>query len=130
MRSRTSLIQTMGRAARHIKGQVIMYADTETKSMKAAIEEVERRRKYQMEYNKKHNITPKSIEKDLRERLIEKVEELQELLGKEDLRVEDIPVREREKMIKNLESQMKQAAELLDFETAARLRDQIKELSI
>jgi len=98
--------------------------------MKAAIEEVERRRKYQMEYNKKHNITPKSIEKDLRERLIEKVEELQELLGKEDLRVEDIPVREREKMIKNLESQMKQAAELLDFETAARLRDQIKELSI
>lgn len=128
LRSKTSLIQTMGRAARHINGQVIMYADTVTKSMKAAIDEVERRRKYQIAYNQKHNITPRSIEKALRERLIEKVEELAESLGKKDLTVEDIPVKEREKMIKNLEAQMKQAVELLDFEQAARLRDQIKEL--
>lgn len=130
LRSRTSLIQTMGRAARHVKGQVIMYADTTTKSMKAAIDEVDRRRKYQLGYNKKHNITPRSIEKALRERLIEKVEELEEELGKKDFTIDDIPPKEREKMVKNLEAQMKQAAELLDFETAARLRDQIKELSI
>ncbi len=130
LRSRTSLIQTMGRAARHMEGQVIMYADNMTKSMKAAIGEVERRRKTQEEYNKEHNITPRSIEKALRERLIEKVEELQEELGKKDLKVEDIPVKEREKMVKNLEEQMKQAAALLDFEEAARIRDQIKELKV
>ncbi|MBI2337740.1 excinuclease ABC subunit UvrB [Candidatus Daviesbacteria bacterium] len=130
LRSRTSLIQTMGRAARHVRGQVIMYADIVTKSMKAAIDEVKRRRKYQADYNKKHNITPRSIEKALRERLIEKVEELEESLGKTDLTVDDIPVEDRKKMIKNLEAQMKQAAELLDFEEAAKIRDQIKELSI
>lgn len=129
LRSQTSLIQTMGRAARHVNGQVIMYADTVTRSMKAAIDEVDRRRKYQQDYNKKHNIKPRSIEKALRERLIEKVEELQEQLGKKELTVDDIPHKERQKMIKNLESQMKQAAQLLDFEEAARLRDQIRELS-
>ncbi|OGE28788.1 excinuclease ABC subunit B [Candidatus Daviesbacteria bacterium RIFCSPHIGHO2_01_FULL_40_11] len=130
LRSRTSLIQTMGRAARHINGQVIMYADNMTGSMKAAIDEVERRRKYQLKYNKKYNIIPRSIEKALRERLIEKVEELEENLGKKDLTVDDIPPKEREKMIKNLEAQMKQAAELWDFEEAAKLRDQIRELQV
>ncbi len=130
LRSRTSLIQTMGRAARHVSGQVIMYADIVTKSMKQAYDEVERRRKYQLEYNKKHNITPKSIEKALRERLIEKVEEIEQEVGKKDLTVEDIPPKEREKMVKLLEAQMKQAAELLDFEEAARIRDQIKELTV
>ncbi len=129
LRSRTSLVQTMGRAARNIGGEVIMYADIVTKSMKAAIDEVDRRREYQLKYNKEHNITAKSIEKALRERLIEKVEELEEQLGKKDLTIEDIPVKERQKMIGNLEEQMKQAAEILDFETAARIRDQIKELS-
>ncbi|KKQ59634.1 MAG: UvrABC system protein B [Candidatus Daviesbacteria bacterium GW2011_GWA2_38_17] len=129
LRSRTSLIQVMGRAARHINGKVIMYADTITGSMKAAIDEVDRRRKVQETYNKKYGIIPKSIIKPLRDRLIEKVEELEETLGKKDLTVEDIPINERKKMIKNLEAQMKQSAELLDFEEAARLRDQIKELS-
>ncbi|MBU1000838.1 excinuclease ABC subunit UvrB [Patescibacteria group bacterium] len=128
LRSRTALIQTMGRAARHVKGQVIMYADIVTKSMKAAIEEVERRRKYQAAYNKKHNITPRSIEKALRNRLIEKVEKLEKHIGKKDLTIEDIPEKEREKMVKILKAQMKQAAEMLDFEEAARIRDQIKEL--
>lgn len=128
LRSKTSLIQTMGRAARHVKGQVIMYADTLTGSMKAALKEVERRRKYQNSYNQEHNIVPKSIEKALRERLIEKVEELEDTLGKKELTVSDIPLAEREKMIKNLEAQMRQAAEILDFEDAARIRDQIKEL--
>lgn len=130
LRSRTSLVQTMGRAARNIGGEVIMYADNMTRSMKAAIDEVERRRAYQVEYNKKHHIKPRSIEKALRERLIEKVEGLEETLGKKDLTVGDIPVKERKKMIGNLKEQMRQAAEILDFETAAKIRDQIKELSI
>ena len=91
LRSRTSLIQTMGRAARNIGGEVIMYADNMTKSMKAAIDEVDRRRKYQEDYNKKHSITPKSIEKALRERLIEKVEELEESLGKKDFCAPGLP---------------------------------------
>lgn len=127
LRSRTSLIQTMGRAARHIDGEVIMYADKITKSMKAAIDEVDRRRKYQISYNKKHNITPRNIEKALRDRLIEKVEELDQKAGKE-LSVDQIPMNERQKMIKILENQMNQAAAILDFEEAARIRDQIKEL--
>lgn len=129
LRSKTSLIQTMGRAARHVNGQVIMYADTVTGSMKAAIDEVKRRIKFQAKYNEKHNITPRSIEKALRKRLIEKVEELDERAGKE-LSIDDIPVKERDKMVKLLEQQMKEAAELLDFEEAARIRDQIKELRI
>jgi excinuclease ABC subunit B len=129
LRSRTSLIQTMGRAARHMDGQVIMYADRITKSMKAAIDEVDRRREYQREYNKKHGITPKSINKALRERLIEKVEELEEETGKQSLTVDDIPANVKVDMVKNLEEQMREAAGMLDFETAAKLRDQIKELS-
>ncbi len=129
LRSRTSLVQVMGRAARHVNGSVIMYADQITKSMKAAIDEVERRRLYQEEYNRKHHITPRSIMKPLRDRLIEEMEETKEKTGKEILTVDDIPEKERDKLIKLLEQQMKEAAEALDFETAAKLRDQIKELS-
>ncbi len=127
LRSKTSLIQTMGRAARHTNGKVIMYADTVTKSMKAAIDEVDRRREYQVKFNKKHKITPKNIEKALRDRLIEKVEEE---TGQQILTVDDIPIGERERIVKELEAQMKEAASLLDFETAAKLRDQIRELTI
>lgn len=127
LRSRTSLIQTMGRAARHVKGQVIMYADNMTGSMKQAIEEVERRRKYQAEYNKKHGITPMPIVKAMRERLIEKIEEE---TGEKILEIADIPVSDRKKIVKHLEEQMKLAADMLDFETAAKLRDQIKELTL
>ncbi len=127
LRSRTALIQTMGRAARHLDGQVIMYADKITKSMDAAIEEVSRRREYQAEFNKKYNITPTAIEKPLRERLIEKVEEEE---GKPVMSVSDIPPKERDRIIRHLEDEMKEAARLLDFETAAKLRDQIRELSI
>lgn len=130
LRSRTSLIQTMGRAARHIEGKVIMYADRNTKSMDAAIEEVARRREYQLAYNKEHGITPKSISKALRDRLIEKVEELEEESGKKTLTIDDIPEKDKKEMIKLLEQQMQEAASLLDFEQAAKIRDQIKELSI
>jgi excinuclease ABC subunit B len=127
LRSKTSLIQTMGRAARHLNGTVIMYADIVTTSMKEAIEEVQRRRKVQQEYNKKNHITPKGIVKPLRERLIEKVEEKR---GEKVMKIEDIPQKDRERIVKHLEEQMKLAAEILDFEQAAKLRDQIKELSI
>lgn len=127
LRSRTSLIQTMGRAARHIDGKVIMYADTITRSMQAAIDEVDRRREYQKEFNKIHGITPKPIVKEMRERLIEKVEEE---IGEEVVDINDIPPLERKKIVKNLESQMQQAAENLDFELAIKLREQIKELKI
>ncbi|OGE31873.1 excinuclease ABC subunit B [Candidatus Daviesbacteria bacterium RIFCSPHIGHO2_01_FULL_44_29] len=126
LRSRTSLIQTMGRAARHIEGKVIMYADNITKSMKAAMDEVERRREYQLQYNIDYNITPISIHKALRDRLIEKTEAQ---IGAEVESISDLPPEVRKTLVADLEQQMKQAAELLDFETAAKLRDQIKELS-
>ncbi len=127
LRSRTSLIQTMGRAARHVEGRVIMYADVTTKSMTAAIEEVNRRRTIQQEYNQEHGITPRSIHKEMRDRLIEKVEEE---IGHEVMTVQDIPEHERKRIRERLEDQMKQAAEMLDFEMAAKLRDQIKELAL
>jgi excinuclease ABC subunit B len=127
LRSRTALIQTMGRAARHINGQVIMYADRITKSMQAALDEVNRRREYQEEYNKTNKITPTAIEKPMRDRLIEKVEEE---LGENVLSVDQIPASERERIVKHLQSEMEEAAKLLDFETAAKLRDQIRELSL
>lgn len=126
LRSRTALVQTMGRAARHIEGKVIMYADRITKSMQAAIDEVERRREYQQEFNKKHGITPRPITKALRERLIEKTEEE---TGEEVLTLNDIPENDRKRILSSLEVQMKDAAANLDFETAAKLRDQIKELT-
>ncbi len=127
LRSRTSLIQTMGRAARNIDSQVIMYADNMTGSMKAAIEEVERRREVQLAYNKKHNITPKSIEKIIRTRLVEQEERNEEInylltLSKKEVILPD----EREKIIKRLSKEMREAAKELDFETATILRDQVK----
>ncbi len=128
LRSRTALIQTMGRAARHVNGQVIMYADKITDSMKAAIDEVERRRKLQDAHNKKHHIKPTSILKPLRDRLIEEI--IEENLESKDFSIKDIPENDRKRLKDHLEKQMSEAAKLLDFETAAKLRDQIKELSL
>ncbi len=128
LRSRTSLIQTMGRAARNVDSQVIMYADAETKSMKAAIEEVNRRREIQIAYNKKHHITPKSIQKSVRAKLVEEAAEEAKTLdsliqfSKKDVLLPD----EREDLVKKIRKYMKEAAEQLDFETAIRLREQIK----
>ncbi|MBI4084409.1 MAG: excinuclease ABC subunit UvrB [Candidatus Levybacteria bacterium] len=132
LRSRTSLIQTMGRAARRVDSEVIMYADTMTKSMLQAIDEGERRRAAQIAYNKKHNITPTSIEKAVRAKLIEgekneedqKQMDLLAYLNTKDVLLPD----EKEMLIKKLRKEMKAAAERLDFESAVRFRDQIKAL--
>ncbi|MBI3985121.1 MAG: excinuclease ABC subunit UvrB [Candidatus Levybacteria bacterium] len=129
LRSRTSLIQTMGRAARNIDSRVIMYADTVTKSMKAAIEEVERRRKKQLEYNKKHQITPQTIQKAIRAKLVEQQVEEEEINYLQTLQKKEILLPdEKEKLIKKLRKEMQNAAKELDFETATILRDQIRTL--
>lgn len=128
LRSKTSLIQIMGRAARHVDSKVIMYADKITGSMKLAIEEIERRRNIQIKFNKKHKITPTGIEKAIRAKLIEQkeIEEksanfINHLKDKEVLMPD-----EKTHLIKTLRLEMQQAARELDFETAAILRDQIK----
>lgn len=129
LRSRTSLIQTMGRAARNVDSQVIMYADNMTKSMLAAIDEVNRRRTIQLSYNKKHNITPKSIQKAIRAKLVEEKEEEEKRDFMEDLaRKEVLLPDEKEKLIKQLRAAMRQAAQDLDFEIATTLRDKIRAL--
>ncbi len=130
LRSEGSLIQTIGRAARHTEGSVIMYADHVTDSMRRAIDETNRRRGIQRAYNEEHGITPTSIKRDIRtlaDRL--RVEEdgasVAEGVG---LALAALPPDEIARMIKDLEAQMKRAAKELEFEKAAQLRDQIVEL--
>jgi len=124
LRSETSLIQVMGRAARHQEGKIIMYADTKTGSMKRAIAEVERRREIQEEYNQKHNITPQSIKKAVKEELRVKLKEEDKIKVLKDYR--KIPQDELKRIIHDLENQMRLAADNLEFEKAAEIRDQIK----
>lgn len=123
LRSETSLIQTIGRAARNSEGHVIMYADKITKSMKKAIDETERRRKIQTEFNKKHGITPTTIKKNISEiiQVTKSTKEIEEV--KEEFSQEQI-----ENIIINLETEMYAAAEELDFEKAAEIRDQIAKM--
>lgn len=125
LRSQTSLIQTMGRTARNVNGEVILFADVITKSMENAIRETERRRKIQLEYNEKHGITPQTIQKEIRkgiEELLEAEEVIKKTLGLED------KVYEVDDMIYELEKLMFEAAEKLEFEKAAQYRDMIKTL--
>lgn len=127
LRSATSLIQTVGRAARNSEGRVIMYADTETDSMKACLEETERRREIQSRYNEDNGITPTTIKKAVRDLIsLSKSVEKSELEFKKD--PESMDRKELEKLIKQVEKKMKQAAAELDFETAAYLRDNMMEL--
>jgi len=126
LRSEGALIQTMGRASRHIDGHVIMYADTVTRSMQAAIDETQRRRNIQEAYNKEHGITPQGIRKaikDITERVKAVAETRTPYTVEETITKEDIA-----RLIKELEAQMKTAARNLDFEKAALLRDRIIEL--
>jgi excinuclease ABC subunit B len=126
LRSESSLIQTIGRAARHINGTVIMYADAVTDSMRRAIDETNRRRKIQVAYNQAHGIEPKSIVKQVRD-LTDRVKAAAEARAAYEISKE-IPRDELNRLIKELEKQMKTAAQALEFEKAALLRDQIFEL--
>ncbi len=133
LRSETSLIQTIGRAARNVGGKVILYADTETRSMKSAIYETERRRRIQKQYNEAHGITPQTVKKGIRDLIaIGTSEENKKKLEKRKHHGD--PVREsaadREARIADLTAQMKKAAKELRFEEAAYLRDKIKELTL
>lgn len=127
LRSETSLIQTVGRAARNAEGHVIMYADNMTDSMKAAIEETVRRRKLQQKYNEEHGITPQTIKKAVRDLI-----SISKTIEKEELRFEKDPEsmgrEELQKLISKVEKQMKKAAADLNFEAAAELRDKMAEL--
>ena len=127
LRSETSLIQTVGRAARNAQGRVIMYADTVTDSMRNAIEETNRRRTIQQKYNEEHGITPQTIKKAVRDLI-----SISKSIAKEEARFEKDPEsmsrKELEKLIADIQKKMKKAAAELDFETAAELRDKMMEL--
>ena len=127
LRSETSLIQTIGRAARNAEGHVIMYADNMTDSMRMAIDETMRRREIQMKYNEEHGITPQTIKKSVRDLI-----SISKKVAAEEMKLEKDPesmsAAELEKLIKKLEKQMKKAAAELNFEAAAELRDKLIEL--
>ena len=124
LRSETSMIQTIGRAARNVNGRVIMYADRITKSMDVAIKETNRRREIQDKYNIEHNITPKSVKKDIRE-IIQATKVAEDAV---DYKNEDVEITDYESFIEDLKNEMLSAADSLDFERAASIRDEIKKL--
>ena len=129
LRSKTALIQTIGRAARHVEGKVIMYADRITDSMKAAIDETDRRRAKQVKHNKKHGIVPASIQKAIRDITNElSAKAVSESQGAYKVRGSGLPSGELKKIITEMEKRMKSAAKNLEFETAAALRDEMYEL--
>ncbi len=128
LRSRDSLVQTIGRAARHLRGQAILYADQVTESMRQALDETNRRREKQLRYNRKHGITPESILKPVDMSLIAMVEADYLVLAPEQEVVEVTSPDEIEARILKLQAKMKEAARNFEFEAAARLRDQIKAL--
>jgi excinuclease ABC subunit B len=134
LRSDTALIQTIGRAARHVHGKVIMYADRITDSMRRAIDETNRRRKKQDDYNREHNIEPVGIIKgvyDLTARLTASADKAGSIHGRDNTRsAASLPKKELERVIAELENQMKAAAKDLEFERAAVLRDQVYQLRV
>jgi excinuclease ABC subunit B len=132
LRAERSLIQTIGRAARHVRGQAIMYADNLTDSMIKAIDETERRRGIQMAYNKMHGITPQPIVKKSSNAILSFLEVSRRLNAQEietvDQHIDELPLENIPQLITQLEAQMKEAAKKLEFEEAAKLRDKIKHL--
>ena len=144
LRSKTSLVQTMGRAARHVEGLAILYADKVTKSMDFAIKETTRRRETQEKYNFEHDITPIGINKPIREKLMQRKTKdeqdkenkkgiLLKISNKEQLNLmainpEELTPGEKQGLIKKLHTQMKKAANEQDFELATIIRDKIKEI--
>jgi excinuclease ABC subunit B len=127
LRSSTSLIQTIGRAARHVNGHVVMYADQVTDSMQKAIEETYRRHEIQDAYNQEHGIVPQGIQKAVHD-ITERVRQVAETRAPYQVNTGTIPKEEISKVVRELEKQMKQAAKNLEFEKAAAFRDQIVEL--
>ncbi len=132
LRAERSLIQTIGRAARHVRGQAILYADNLTKSMDKAISETQRRREIQLAYNEKHGITPTSIVKSIDNSILSFLE-VSRRLNRQQLdiayeQVDEIPLSQIPELIQQLETEMQEAAKNLEFETAASLRDRIKHL--
>jgi len=127
LRSSTSLIQTIGRASRHIHGKVIMYANVVTNSMKQAIDETERRREMQKAFNSENGITPTSIHKEIRD-INERIKETIETNSGPSVSSDDLPKEDLIRLIKDLESQMRKASKQLEFEKAALLRDQVMDL--
>jgi len=142
LRSRTALIQTFGRAARNLRGHVILYADRITKSMQAAIDETDRRREIQVEYNRKNNITPRSTTSSGTQYVTDRVEKPEDkatirmvqadyvdMAGLlDDAKVSGLSVAQRRKRMQQLENDMRKAAKDLDFEKAASLRDEMLKL--
>jgi excinuclease ABC subunit B len=138
LRTKTALIQTMGRAARNINGRVIIYADKITNAIKEAIDEIERRRKYQLAYNQKHKIKPKTIYKPVRKKIIEAQEEdiynydrvketnINNYL--ESIKTDSLTPYDKNKLIKRLEKEMRKQALDLNFELAIKIREKIKEM--
>ena len=126
LRSTTSLIQTMGRAARNVNGKVLLFANKITKSMQEAIDITNKRRELQIAYNKKHNITPKSVKRNLEDSLKNEVNEAE--IYRKSKKLEKMPASERAKLVKELRKQMLEAAKMLEFEKAAALRDEIKKI--
>ena len=128
LRSKTSLIQTIGRAARHQNGKVIMYADKITESMDYAIKETNRRRKIQEEYNKKHGITPKTIMKEIKDDLMSYGEIVDPTIESGGINMKKLNKADIKYMIEQLNKEMEEYASSLAFEKAAELRDKIEEL--
>ncbi|OGK31210.1 excinuclease ABC subunit B [Candidatus Roizmanbacteria bacterium RIFCSPLOWO2_02_FULL_43_10] len=131
LRSRTALIQTMGRAARNIRGEIIIYADTITKSMKSAIDEVERRRAYQLTYNRKHGIIPRNVQKQLQDAIAPTVysDDLKKdkdvVATLDTIQISSLTPMDKKRVVENLEQEMKKYADLLNFESAILIRDKV-----
>ncbi|MFC1750608.1 UvrB/UvrC motif-containing protein, partial [Pseudomonadota bacterium] len=128
LRSMPALIQTIGRAARNVNGFVIMYGDKMTDAMTGAIEETNRRRKIQEDYNKKHGITPKTIIKEVKDIGMESRKKGEISYGQRHISISKVPKEEQKRLVDDLEAQMDLAAQNMEFEKAAELRDEIEEL--